>query len=305
MNLLDLFSLQGALFAMMLLGMFLRKRGIVDDGGKRCLNDLCINVIIPCNIFQSCLIEFDLGILRTCGVLLLSALVIQLLCLLLNRWIFNRYEPQRKKVLQYCTIVPMSGFLGNPVAEGLYDQMGVLYTSIFLIPMRVVMWSAGTTYFVADSTVDKRKVLRNVLTHPCLLAIYLGVLCMVTQVQLPAVVTQTVRYLAACNSAVSMLIVGTILAEVKLTTIVNRDTVWFSVFRLGILPAAALGLGLLLRLDPTALGVSVLMTVMPAGATAAIFADRYHSDAPFATRCVVMTTLASMLTLPVWMYFLG
>ena len=102
--------------------------------------------------------------------------------------------------------------------------------------MRVVMWSAGTTYFVADSTVDKRKVLRNVLTHPCLLAIYLGVLCMVTQVQLPAVVTQTVRYLAACNSAVSMLIVGTILAEVKLTTIVNRDTVWFSVFRLGILP---------------------------------------------------------------------
>ena len=47
------------------------------------------------------------------------------------------------------------------------------------------------------------------------------------------------------------------------------------------------------------------MTGMPAGATAAIFADRYHSDAPFATRCVVMTTLASMLTLPVWMYFLG
>ena len=305
MDLLDLFSLQGALFAMMLLGMFLRKRGIVDDGGKQCLNDLCINVIIPCNIFQSCLIEFDLGILRTCGVLLVSALVMQLFCLLLNRWIFNRYEPQRKKVLQYCTIVPMSGFLGNPVAEGLYDQMGVLYTSIFLIPMRVVMWSAGTTYFVADSTVDKRKVLRNVLTHPCLLAIYLGVLCMVTQVQLPGVVTQTVRYLAACNSAVSMLIVGTILAEVKLTTIVSRDTVWFSVFRLGILPTAALGLGLLLRLDPTALGVSVLMTGMPAGATAAIFADRYHSDAPFATRCVVMTTLASMLTLPVWMYFLG
>lgn len=24
-----------------------------------------------------------------------------------------------KKVLQYCTIVPMSGFLGNPIAEGI------------------------------------------------------------------------------------------------------------------------------------------------------------------------------------------
>lgn len=44
---------------------------------------------------------------------------------------------------------------------------------------------------------------------------------------------------------------------------------------------------------------------MPAGATAAIFAARYDSDALFATRCVVMTTLMSMLTLPVWCYLAG
>ncbi len=305
MNLIDLLSLQGALFAMMLLGLWLKKRGVISEDGKQCLTDLCLNIIIPCNIFKSCLIEFNLEILRACGMLLLSAVILQLVCLLLNRWIFNRYEPRQKKVLQYCTIVPMSGFLGNPVAEGLYNEMGVLYTSIFLIPMRVVMWSVGTTYFVADEAVDKKKVLRNVLTHPCLLAVYLGLICMVTQVHIPAVVRETVQYIAACNSAVSMIIVGTILAEVKLTTIVNRDTVLFSIFRLGILPAGALALGLLLHLDPTALGVSVLMTGMPAGATAAIFAARYHSDAPFATKCVVMTTLFSMATLPVWMYFLG
>ena len=53
-------------------------------------------------------------------------------------------------------------------------------------------------------------------------------------------------------------------------------------------------------LEHAALGVSVLMTGMPAGATAAIFAERYHSDAPFATRCVVASTLFSMLTLPMW-----
>lgn len=56
-------------------------------------------------------------------------------------------------MLQYCTIVLMSGFLGNPIAEGIYNEVGVLYTSIFLIPMRIVMWSVGTTYFVAGETV--------------------------------------------------------------------------------------------------------------------------------------------------------
>ena len=305
MKLTDLFTLQGTLFAMMLVGAWLKRRGIIDENGKRCLSDLCINVVIPCNIFKSCLIELQPGIFKTCGLLLLSAVLLQALCLVLNRFLFNRYPDQQKKVLQYCTIVPMSGFLGNPIAEGLYSALGVLYTSIFLIPMRIIMWSVGTTYFVANEKMDRKKVLRNVLTHPCLVAIYLGLICMATQVHLPRVLTETVRYIGNCNSALTMFIVGTILADVKLLTIANRDTLLFGVLRLALLPAAAFGLGRLLGLDTVSLGVSVLMTGMPAGATAAIFAARYDSDAAFATKCVVMTTLLSMLTLPLWSWLVG
>ena len=305
MSIVELGSLQLTLFALMLTGAVLKKRGVIDEAGKRCLSDLCINIVIPCNIFKSCLIQFNMDILRSCSLLLLSAVLMQALCLLLNRFLFNRYDPQRKKVLQYCTIVPMSGFLGNPIAEGIYDQVGVLYTSIFLIPMRIVMWSMGTSYFVAGEGTDKKKVLKNVLTHPCLVAIYLGILCMVTQIQLPSVITETVRYIGNCNSALSMFIVGTILTDVPLRSIFSRDTVLFSVLRLGLLPAAALGLGLLLGLETAPLGVSVLMTGMPAGATAAIFAAKYGSDAPFATRCVVFTTLLSMVTLPLWAAVVG
>lgn len=305
MSIVELGSLQLTLFALMLTGAVLKKRGVIDEAGKRCLSDLCINIVIPCNIFKSCLIQFNMDILRSCSLLLLSAVLMQVLCLLLNRSLFERYDSQRKKVLQYCTIVPMSGFLGNPIAEGIYDQVGVLYTSIFLIPMRIVMWSMGTSYFVGGEGTDKKKVLKNVLTHPCLVAIYLGILCMVTQIQLPSVITETVRYIGNCNSALSMFIVGTILTDVPLRSIFSRDTVLFSVLRLGLLPAAALGLGLLLGLETAPLGVSVLMTGMPAGATAAIFAAKYGSDAPFATRCVVFTTLLSMVTLPLWAAVVG
>ena len=158
--------------------------------------------------------------------------------------------------------------------------------------MRIVMWSVGTTYFVAGETVEKKKLIKNVLTHPCLVAIYLGFLCMVTQVQLPSVILNTVKYIGNCNSALTMFIVGTILTDAPLKSIVSRDTVKFSLLRLALLPAAALG-------------VSVLMTCMPAGATAAIFAAKYGSDAPFAARNVVFTTLLSMLTLPLWAYAVG
>lgn len=305
MNLLDLFSLQGTLFAMMLLGAILKKRGIIDARGKQCLSDLCIQVVIPANIFKSCLIPFNEAILRSSALLLVSAVLLQILALVLNQFLYNRYNPQRKKVLQYCTIVPMSGFLGNPIAEGIYDKVGVLYTSIFLIPMRIIMWSVGTTYFVATETMDKKKVLKNVLTHPCLVAIYLGLFCMLTQVPVPAIIRKTAMYVGNCNSALTMFIVGTILADVKLSTIINRDTLLYSLLRLVLLPLAALGVGLLLHLAGAALGVSVLMTGMPAGATAAIFAAKYHSDEAFATKCVVMSTLLSMITLPLLSYMAG
>lgn len=305
MDILKLFSLQGSLFLMMLVGAWLKLRGIIDENGKRCLSDLCINVIIPCNIFKSFLIEFNMGILRSCALLLLSAVIMQTVCLLLNKRIFNLYPERRKKVLQYCTIVPMSGFLGNPIAEGLYSSLGVLYTSVFLIPMRIVMWSVGTSYFTSDKNSDKKTVLKNALTHPCLAAVYLGLFFMIAQLPLPSVITETVRYIGNCNSAITMFIIGTILADVKLSSIFSRDTYCFSIFRLILLPCIALFIGKLLGLDPVSLGISVLMTGMPAGATAAIFAARYNSDSDFAARCIVMSTLLSMITLPVWCMILG
>ena len=305
MDLWSLISLQITLFILMMVGALLKKTGVISAEGKKTLSDLCIKVVIPCNIFKSFLIDFTPDILKTCGLLLVSAVILQAVCLLLNRFIYNGFELRRKKVLQYCTIVPMSGFLGNPIAEGIYSSVGVLYTSIFLIPMRIIMWSVGTSYFVVGEKTDMKKVLKNVLMHPALVAIYLGLICMVTGFRPPAVILKPIQYLGNCNTALTMIIVGTILADVPLLSIFSKATIGFSALRLVLLPAAAFGLGLLLGLDNVSHGVSVLMTGMPAGATAAILAARYGSDAEFATKCVVMSTLLSMVTLPLWAHVVG
>ena len=299
MNIWQLFHLQGSLFLMILAGVVLKRLGILDANGKKTLTDLCVDIVIPCNIIKSFLVEFQPDVLRSCGALLVVGFLLQILCVIFNKFLFNRYPDQQRKVLQYCTIVSMAGFLGNPVAEGVFGNLGLLYTSMFLIPMRVVMWSAGTSYFVAGST-DKKKVIKNVLTHPCLVAVYVGVVLMITQIPLPTMLTSAIKSIGGCNSALTMFIIGTILADVKLSTIIDPTTVAFSFFRLGLLPLVAYGVCLVFQLEPVARGIAVLMTGMPAGATAAIFAARYNSDAPFATRCVVLTTLLSMFTLPMW-----
>lgn len=304
MELLELFNIQGMLFLMILVGALIKKLGIMDDAGRRCLTDLCIDVVIPCNILKSFLIDLDPDILKACGLVVIVALLVQFVSVFLNRFLYKKYPDDQRKVLQYCTLVSNGGFLGNGVAEGVYGTLGLLYASIYLIPMRIVMWAAGTSYFVAGGT-DKKKVLRNIITHPCLVAVYIGMAIMLLHIPLPSLLTSTITSIGGCNTALTMFIVGAILVDVPLLTIVNPTTLWISALRLVILPAVAWGIAWVMGVEPVATGVTVIMTGMPAGATAAIFAARYGSDAAFATKCVVLSTLLSMLTIPVWCYLIG
>lgn len=297
----ELCSQQIVLFILMLIGLILTRRKVITEEGTRVLTDLCIQVIIPCNIIKSFMIEFSTQVLVSCGLLFVIALAMQLIGLLLNKFLFNRFPPQQKKILQYCSIISNGGFLGTPVAEGIYGDTGLMYASVFLIPMRIMMWSAGTGYFVAGGT-DRRKVIKNVLTHPCLVGVYIGLILMITQLQLPSVIEKPIRLIGNCNSAITMFVIGTILAKMEAGKLFDRTSLLLSLYRLVILPGIALLLCLLLKTDPTASGVSVVMTGMPAAAMTAVFAARYGSDAEFATKCVVLSTLLSMITIPLWVY---
>lgn len=223
MELLELFNIQGTLFLMILVGALVKKLGIVDEAGRRCLTDLCVNVIIPCNILKSCLIDLDSSVLRACEILVVVALAIQIISVILNKFLYKNYPEAQNKVLKYCTLVSNGGFLGNGVAEGVYGTLGLLYASMYLIPMRIVMWSAGTSYFVAGGT-DKKKVVRNILTHPCLVAVYIGMAIMLLHIHLPTLLTSTITGIGNCNTAITMFIIGTILVDVPLLTIVNPTT---------------------------------------------------------------------------------
>ena len=112
MDIFRLANLQITLFLLILTGLLLKKKGILDQEGKRCLTDLCVNVVIPCNILKSCLAPLGENVLGICGRILLAAFVIQGIYLVLNRVLFNRFPEGQKKVLQYCTIASMAGSWG-------------------------------------------------------------------------------------------------------------------------------------------------------------------------------------------------
>ena len=78
MNFNNLFNMQGMLFAVMLLGLFLRKKGMITNEGKALLTDLVIDVTLPASILKAFQIEFSMDILKSCIVIFILAIVIQI-----------------------------------------------------------------------------------------------------------------------------------------------------------------------------------------------------------------------------------
>ena len=120
MDFTGLFEMQGMLFSVMILGLFLRKKNIVGAEGKKLLTDLVIDVTLPASILKSFQIEFNGEILKSCMVIGAVALLIQVGSYALGMVLYPGFDDDRKRVLQYATICSNAGVLGNPIAEGIF-----------------------------------------------------------------------------------------------------------------------------------------------------------------------------------------
>ena len=297
-----LFQTQGMLFLTMLIGYIFGKKGLADDNGKSLLTDLVLFVTLPASILKSFQIEFNHQILIACMTIAIAGVVIQIGSYVLGMLLYNHYGESRKKVLQYATICSNAGILGNPIAEGIFGQMGMMYASIYVIPQRIFMWSVGLTYFTEAP--DKKTLCKKVATHPCILSVLIGFLLMVTQIRLPEVLNVTIKTVAGANTFLAMALVGLILSKVKLTELVERDTIYYAFIRLVFVPLLVYIGCRLASVDDLVTGVSVVLAAMPAASVTAVMACKYKKDEAFATKCVVFTTLLSLVTVPVWCLFL-
>lgn len=298
----QLINLQLTMFLMIAVGLLLKKIGIIGSEGQNNITDLVMYLVLPCNIVNSFMVEFSYDIFYTFAGVLIISILIQVVCTILGKVLYQRMAIPQKKVLQYATICSNASFLGNPITEGVFGSMGLTLASIYLIPQRIVMWSGGISVFTEAP--DKKTLVKKVITHPCIIACILGIILMLTQYQPPAFITSSIQDISGCNTALSMMVIGMILADVDLRYLVDKKVIYYTVIRLILIPLLVYLPCKLFGLDSLVTGVCVLLAAMPAGATTSILASKYNGDAAFATKCVIFSILASLLSTPVWSFLL-
>lgn len=294
----ELINLQLMMFSLIAIGLFLKKKGMIGQTGQKNLTDLVVNLILPCNIIQSFMIQFSTSVFKDFIEIFVISLLIQVFCVFIGHFLFRKTTEGRRRCLRYGTICSNAGFMGNPVAQGVFGSMGLTLASVYLIPQRVMMWSEGITVFTEAP--GKKELLKKVLTHPCIIACEVGVILMLTGWRPPEFITEVITSISNCNTAVSMMVIGMILADADPKTLLDKDILFYTFLRLLVIPFVVWVPCVCFHIDSLVTGVSVLLAAMPAGATTTILAAKYDGDAEFAVKLVVFSTAVSLLTTPLW-----
>ena len=294
----NMLDAQLVLLVYLFIGVFCRMKGIIDETAKKKLIDLILKVTLPCMIFESFNSSLTPEILRKTGMILLVALSIAILSYLTGKVAYNFMPPEKKSILQYSTMVNNSGFLGLPIVSAVYGSSGLFYASIFIIPNRILMWTAGISLF---TEADKKTAVKNILLNPGIIAVYFGMGRRLIGIPIPEFLDTAVTSVGQITTPLSMIIIGTMLVGVTLKQLIQPVILYMSLIRLVLLPLAALVILNLLHMDGLLTGVSMIMTGMPAGATTALLAAKYGADEEFASQLVVTSTILSLVTTPLLM----
>lgn len=282
---------------MMIVGIILRKINIITDEVNKGLSGILMTVALPSTILYSFNAKFSPNVLKNAIMILFYSIIIHIMLIILSKLAYFKFEDSKKKVFTFATVFSNCGFVGYPVIQGIYGSIGVLYTSIFTIPFNILMFSYGVLIFTGKS--DLKSIRKKLINMPTI-CIFLGIIIFLFSIKLPSPLLSTLNSMGAMTTPISMIIVGAMLADVKLKDVFRGFNIYyFNFIKLILAPVLAFVVLMLLGADKTILRICVILVAMPTASLLGVFAEQYNGDKVTASKSVFLATVFSMVTIPV------
>lgn len=302
------------------LGLIMRKANKLDGKIAKGFGDTVIYLSQPAMIIYSFLeVDFNVRTLITALCVLGFALVFHLLYFLIAFSLYKNAPDKQRTVLRFATVFTNAGFMGIPLISELISPEAAIYATFYVVAFNIFNWSFGCYLFTNDkSYISAKKMLLNPSTIPTYIgfAIYLiAGLCTMPDFLRPVidnflvpVIQNDVLYLLKCTvMPLSMTMIGIRLAEADFKTMFkDKYLPLFIGVRLIAIPLGIMAIMKLILISgiiPSSIivpaaTVLVISASTPAAAMANIFAERFNGNAVYASKLVSVSTLISMLTMP-------
>lgn len=279
------------------------KLGILGGETDRKLTSLLLTVTMPAmTIGEVAASEALPDLSRLLGILEAAAAfygISFLLALFLPRLVGG--TPGQRSVWRFALCFPNVGFIGIPVCTAFLGEEAMIYALILTLPFNVISYSLGPTMLTGGFKDFNLRKLLNVPVISALVALVLTLL----RVHPPAVVGECLTFVGDVTVPLSLMIIGSLLAKMSVREVLASPRLWcMAAIRLIGLPVL---LSLVLRplgLETLAVNVVVLQMAMPVAANGSMLALEYGGDVQCMAKITFLTTLCSLLTVPVLASFI-
>lgn len=319
----------------MMVGFGLKKGKLITSSGEKTLSAVVVNVANPAMVLAASINKENtiqgMELLRTFGLIVIVYVILIGLAWVLTRVL--RVPIGQRGTYQNMTVFSNIGFMGFPLVSAMFGSEAMLYASLFVIPYNALIYTyayvmmdrdladirkAQTTVSpqtsaaadadapdeVAPPTTAAAKssaltTIRKIFNIGVIASI-LTIIIYLTRVPVPKFIESTVSHLSNLTAPLSMIVIGSSMADMKFKEMfTDVRLLIYSGLKLLLIPIVGVLLIRLTGADPLFVGVCMIMLGTPVGAMTAMIAQTHGSNAELASRGVALTTVLSVITLPI------
>jgi len=293
------------LFIILLVGFAANKTKIMNAQGTKALSTLLLTVNQTALVLGSAMsADGDVTPAQLGRILLASvSMYVLLFAVALIMPKILRSPRRDNGVYRFMVLFGNTGFMGYPVVASLFGDSAVFQAAVFNIPFYILVYSLGI-YLINDGR-EGYKFDWKLLINAPLIASLLSVLLFLLKPSIPAPIADAANTIGSMTTPGAMLVIGSSLAPMKFKEVFGDWRAYaLSALRLLIMPAVCFFVLRTFIADELLLGITVIIAGMPVATVATMFCMEYGANEQAASKTVVLSTILSVVTIPLLVYLL-
>lgn len=290
------------MLTLMVVGVVCAKTKLIDEQTNNQLSSLLLFIVAPAVIFISFLRPFEAelltGIMMAFGLSALSFAVKLIVTTLTH--LKNTHANQA--IDKFACVYSNAGFIGIPLIQGVFGSEGVFYLTAYLAIFNLLNWTHGIMIMSGQTSFA---FFIQAWRSPAIIAIAIGFLTFIFQIQIPGFITEPLSMLAAMNAPLAMIIAGFSLSKANVKQIMTHTQIHkICLIRLLFIPLIVISLFSFFNIPTVIAGTIIIVTACPVAISVVLFAYQYQKDHAYATELMIASTILSMLTIPLLLFLI-
>ena len=285
------------LFLLMAVGYGLGKAGKLNSAGLGQMSFLLLYIVCPCVMIDCLQVERTPELVRELAFGGIIAVGCYLLFLALSLLFFRKSEPDTRDSLRFAVAYGNVGFMGVPLVQSVLGSDALVYGALSLAAFNLTTWTLGVLIMGGKGAFSVKKAVLN----PGVIGLLVSLVLFLTGISLPGPVGSTVSFLSDLNTPLAMIVIGAQLAAADIVGAFRQPVLYLaSVLKLILVPAVTAVVLLPLGLSAGLYCALVLLAATPVAGTTSIFAQQFGRNPAPAVQVITLSTLLSIVTLPVF-----